>query len=282
MSQKRKVLMTGACGVVSSLLMSDLQDRYDLRLTDVRPPDSNDPVFEHLQIADLVDSNRDSYRHLFEGVDTVIHNAFVGYGAKDVGAAQFEHEFANVRMAHNIYQTALEENVARVVMTSSNHASDYYETLLLDHRLDSIGPETQNRAHSYYGWAKDSYEHLGFLFALGRWTGRSLPNVQIRIGGPRETDLENCEPGDLRTMRRALAAYLSQRDLNQLYVRSIETESILDKHGVPFQIFYGISGNTHAFWSIVNARKVIGYAPQDNSEERFAGLIHRHLTAAGC
>ncbi len=49
---------------------------------------------------------------------------------------------------------------------------------------------------------------------------------------------------------------------------------------MPFQIFYGISGNAHNFWSIVNARKVIGYAPEDNSEVRFADEIARHLAAA--
>ena len=54
-------------------------------------------------------------------------------------------------------------------------------------------------------------------------------------------------------MRRALGAYLSARDLTQLVVKSIETEDIRDEHGVPFQVFYGISGNSHAFWSIANA-----------------------------
>ena len=68
--------------------------------------------------------------------------------------------------------------------------------------------------------------------------------------------------------------------MQQLFVKSIETEDIRDAHGVPFQIFYGISANTHAFWSIVNARNVIGYAPQDNSEIRFAGVIANHIAAA--
>ena len=49
---------------------------------------------------------------------------------------------------------------------------------------------------------------------------------------------------------------------------------------MPFQIFYGISDNPHAFWSIANARQVIGYAPEDNSERRFADEIARHLAAA--
>ena len=104
--------------------------------------------------------------------------------------------------------------------------------------------------------------------------------MQIRIGGPRETDLERAEPGNMRQVRRGLAVYLSRRDLVQLIVKSIETADIRDRHGVPFQVFYGISGNSHAFWSIANARRVIGYAPQDNSELRFREHLGRHLAAA--
>ena len=50
----------------------------------------------------------------------------------------------------------------------------------------------------------------------------------------------------------------------------VQGENIEDENGVPFQIFYGISDNSHKFWSITNARKVIGYAPEDNSAFRFA------------
>ncbi|MCA9985522.1 MAG: hypothetical protein KDE59_14550, partial [Anaerolineales bacterium] len=60
----------------------------------------------------------------------------------------------------------------------------------------------------------------------------------------------------------------------------IEAEDIRDENGVPFQIFYGVSGNHHNFWSIANARKVIGYAPEDNSELRFASWIQKHIAAA--
>jgi hypothetical protein len=86
--------------------------------------------------------------------------------------------------------------------------------------------------------------------------------------------------GDLRCVRRALAVYISQRDMSQLFIKSIETEDIRDERGVPFQIFYGISNNPHAFWSIVNARQVIGYEPQDNSETKFASLVMEHIQAA--
>ena len=191
---------------------------------------------------------------------------------------------ANLQMAYNIYQTSLEAGVRRVVMASSNHAADYFEPLILDQQLDMVDPNQRALSDNYYGWAKESYEHLGFVFAVGRQATGSgnaqpLENIQLRIGGPREDDLDNLTPGDMRRVRRALAAYLSERDLVQLVVRSVEAQDIRDEHGVPFQIFYGISGNSHAFWSIANARRIVGYEPQDNSEIKFADKVAMHIKA---
>src|SRR5204863_9336846 len=76
---------------------------------------------------------------------------------------------------------------------------------------------------------------------------------------------------------RDLGAYISPRDLTQLIVKSIETPNIEDEHGIPFQSFYGISDNARAFWSIVNARRVIGDAPEDDSELSFADDIRQYL-----
>ena len=50
-----------------------------------------------------------------------------------------------------------------------------------------------------------------------------------------------------------------------------------DLAGVQLFVFYSISGNTRASWSIVNARKVIGYEPEDDSELTFADEIRAHL-----
>ena len=46
---------------------------------------------------------------------------------------------------------------------------------------------------------------------------------------------------------------------------------------MPFHIFYGVSNNARKFWSITNARRVIGYEPEDDSEVRFAPDIPRLL-----
>jgi len=69
--------------------------------------------------------------------------------------------------------------------------------------------------------------------------------------------------------------------MQQLFVRSIETTWIEDQWDVPFQVFYGISNNTRAFWSIANGRRIIGYDPEDDSELTYAADIQRLLISRG-
>jgi hypothetical protein len=120
------------------------------------------------------------------------------------------------------------------------------------------------------------------MYATGA-LGRKVENVQIRIGAPREIQASTFFPngpgtdGDAVRYKRDLGAYISPRGLTQLVVKSIETPDIENEHGIPLQIFYGISGNARAFWSSVNARRVIGYAPEDHAEIRFADEIRQYL-----
>ncbi len=290
MSEKRKVVITGASGYIASLLLPAFRERYDLTLLDVRTTDRDGNEVEGVQIADLTQRDREVYRHHFRGADAVVHLGFTRAEDKSDPVQDFYAELANVEMAFHVYQTGQEEGVRRVVVASSNHAADYYEPLILDKKWDIVTPEMRPFSDNFYGWAKEAYEHLGFVFAVGRMQFRGvdiendapnrLENVQVRIGGPREDDIDRIEPGDLRRMIRGLGVYISQRDLQQLFIKSIETEDINDEEGVPFQVFYGISGNSQAFWSIVNARKVIGYEPEDNSEYRFSDQMHSHIKAA--
>lgn len=265
MQNRRKILITGAAGYIAGRMLPAFRERYELVLLDVRTTNRQGEEVENLQIVDVSNPDRDLYRHYFERVDAVVHCAFKGGG--------FESELKNIQMAYNIYRTSLEMGVRRVVVCSSNHAADYYERLIWKGKWDFVTPEMRPLSDNFYGWAKESYEHLGFVFANGDTRGRILQNVQIRIGAPRETDLDKITADNYQKMHRALGAYLSQRDQAQLFVKSIETENIEDENGVPFQIFYGISDNSHKFWSITNARKVIDYIPEDNSAFSFAQRI---------
>ena len=272
MENRRKVLITGASGYIAGRMLPEFRQRYNLVLLDVKTTNRQGEAVEGVQIAELTDPNRDAYKHHFEGVDAVVHCAFKG--------GSFENELANIQMAYNLYQTCLETGVRRVVVCSSNHAADYYERLIWADKWDVVTPETRPLSDNFYGWAKEAYEHLGFVFATGHVDGQELENVQLRIGGPRETDMANSSADDLKAMHRGLGAYLSIRDQVQLFVKSIETENIEDENGIPFQIFYGISDNSHKFWSIANARKVIGYTPEDDSQLRFADRLAELLQQA--
>src|SRR5438094_71156 len=111
------------------------------------------------------------------------------------------------------------------------------------------------------------------VFATGKVDGKKLEVVQWRIDGPRDDDIEHVKPGDIKVMHRALGAYLSRRDQVQQAIRMVETPDIEDENGVPFLIVYGISGNTHRFWSLASAKTKIGYEPQDDSQVNFADAI---------
>jgi hypothetical protein len=141
---------------------------------------------------------------------------------------------------------------------------------------DRVGPEDYPRPDNFYGWAKAAYESLGFLYACGS-LGRKLEVIQLRIVVPREVDAEKFRDLPKERYIRDLTGYISERDLQQLFTKSIDTPNIDDEYGVPFHIFYGVSNNARTFWSIANARKVIGYQPHDDSEARFAADIARML-----
>ena len=276
---KRKVLITGGTGYIAGRMLSELRQRYDLTILDIKDTNREGEKVEDVIITDLLDKDRDNYRQYFQGVDSVVHCGFIGSASQ--AHRQFWKELDNVAMCYNIYQTCVEEGVRRAVVCSSNHAADFYERLIWQDKMEFVTPDMIPLSDNYYGWAKISYESLGFVFATGAMTdGIRLENVQLRIGGPRETDIEGLGASDLKRVHRALGAYLSLRDQVQLIVKSIEAEDIADEKGVPFQIFYGISDNTHRFWSIQNARDVIGYAPEDDSQTRFANQISGMLAAA--
>lgn len=272
MTTPRKILLTGATGVVAGQLRPALADRYDLRMIDVRDTDRDGTAVPGVEIVDLLEATDDVVTELFTGVDTVVHCGYVRPGPEPT----YAEERRNVDMMQRVLEVATASGVRRVVAASTNQASRWYEQPWFAGRIDRVGPEDYPRPDTFYGWAKVAYESLGFLYACGS-LGRQVEVVQIRIVCPREIDAADFEGRPLQRYLRDIAGYISERDLQQLFTKSIDAESVADSYGVPFQIFYGVSGNARTFWSITNAREVIGYAPEDDSEVKFADDIARML-----
>ena len=270
-----RVLLTGATGYIAGQLLPAFRERYDLTLLDVRGEDRSGNRIERVEIADLLDGDPTSLKRLFSDADVVVHTGHHKPSGTDP-QSQYDGERRNLDMMQRVYQLALESGVRRVVAASTNQAAKWYEQPYYRGLKDRVSPEDYPRPDNFYGWAKAAYESLGFLYACGS-LGRKLEVIQLRIVVPREIDAEAFVDEPPERYVRELAGYISERDLQQLFCRSVEAAEIEDEYGVPFHIFYGVSNNARKFWSITNARKVIGYEPQDDSEIRFAADINRLL-----
>jgi len=296
---KKKVVVIGAAGFLAGRALPVFRERYDLVLLDVHTRNRAGEVVDGVQVTDLTDMNRDVYREHFKGADVVVHCGaarssrlspqqttkseestgkadlrFQGRPLSRGDDVGFDMQMQNIQMMYNIYQTCVEEGVKRVVALSSNHASDFYEHLIWSKQMGYVTPEMKARSDNYYGWGKGAYESLGFTFAAGAITGLDfVEGIQLRIGSPREDDADSFSRDRPEEMHRGLGGYLSARDQVQLMVKSIDADDIRDENGVPFQIFYGISDNTHKFWDLSNARRVIGYDPEDDSSVKFGNRV---------
>lgn len=294
---RRTVVVTGAAGYIAAQLLPALRERYELRLVDVRRDDRQGQPVEGVVVHNLHAPDLEAHRPLFRGAYAAVHLAY--HRPRDRRDRGYLDERENLDLAYHVLQLALEEGLDRVVVASSNHAADWYERLVHAGQKDMVYPDERPLSYGWYGWAKATYEHMGFLYAQGavtgaggsmvadgapgialpRQAGRKLGVVLVRIGAPRDLALTEYT-GRVAAFKRDLGAYVSPRDLAQLFCKSLEAPNLEDEHGVPFQIFYGISDNTRAFWSIANTRRVIGYAPQDDSELKYAALIDRLLSEA--
>jgi len=270
--QRKKVLLTGATGYIAGQLLPELRDTYALRLFDVRETNRDGKRVDGVEIVDLLETDRATLEDLFAGVDTVVHTGYLRPRPDHV----YEDERRNVDMMQRVYDVALATGVRRVVAASTNQAAKWYEQPYHAGLRDRVDPEDYPRPDTFYGWAKAAYESLGFLYACGT-LGRKLEVIQIRIVAPREIDAGDFDEASKAQYIRDLTGYVSPRDLSQLFRKSIDTPAIEDAYGVPFHIFYGVSNNARTFWSLVNARQVIGYQPEDDSEIRFAADIARLL-----
>lgn len=290
-----RVLMTGATGYIADQLLPTFRDRYQTVLVDVKAENRQGERVDDVAVVDLIDTDRSKYAHLFDGVDAVVH---LGYKRRSGDPLElFYDENQNVTMAYNVLRCAYEAGVPRVAIASSNHAADWYEhNLIHTGQMEVLDPYKLPLSDNFYGWAKATYEHLGFLFANGLGSfndasgrqshtanlasGRQMGVVMVRIGAPRHLDI-NLYTDDLANYKRDLGAYISPRDLTQLFVKAIEAPNIDNEHGIPWQVVYGISNNTRAFWSLSNAREVLGYAPEDDSEVVYAEDVRRLLIEPG-
>ena len=253
MAERKKILITGAAGLVGGVLRDGLIGDYEVSGVDIRPADG----FDASIVADTTDL--EAVVSAYEGVDTVIDLASVPDQDSpwDVVYAN------NLPSTYNALEAARRAGARRVIFASSNHATGNYEDDepyasivagkyegLEPGNFPLIGVDMPIRPDGPYGIGK------AFGEAAGRYYSdrHGLSVICLRIG------TLNREGRPL--VPRHFATLLSHRDLVQLASRCIEAPD-----AVRFAIFYGVSGNTWRFWDISNSRELIGYDPEDDAEQ---------------
>jgi uronate dehydrogenase len=226
----KTVLITGATGDVGTHLSRELAGKYKLRLSDKRPLKApRGQTFVKADISKMADCLR-----ITKGVDAIVHLG--GYSVEGPWEGILQ---ANIIGCYNVFEAARRNGVKRILFPTSNHAVGFYRRdQTIDHRV-YIKPDSR------YGVSKVFGEALGSLYA----DKYGMEVYMMRIG--------NVNPRPLD--KRRLAIWFSPRDLAQLVSIGI------DHPGIKFEIVYGISKNTRAWYDNSNAFR-LGYRPQDDSE----------------
>ena len=243
--QLPRLFITGINGLIGSILRKGLDRAFDIYGLDCAGPFS-DRVFEanireYDQIADVV--------RRIGPFEYLTHLAANPRADADWDSVLND----NIVGTRNVFEAAREFGVRRVVFASSNHVTGAYEGFEPDQHLHEehdprlITIEDPIRPDGYYGVSKAFGEALARYYCA-RW---GTEFVCLRIG--------SVLPDDNPTVsKRFRKTWLSHRDLVQLVEKGL-------KSNLTFGIYYGVSNNKGAFWDISNARRELGYSPEDDA-----------------
>jgi nucleoside-diphosphate-sugar epimerase len=244
------VLVTGASGLIGSILWEPLAREHDLRGIDLRS--------DRTRGIDRGDVRRTrSLRGIFQGVEAVVDLATgsrVDLSWRDVQS--------DIRGRVNVLEAALAQGVQRYVFASSNHVTGMYEleqpySQIAAGRYEGldpvtiplIGPEWPTRPDSPYGVGKACAEIASRHYA----ERYGISCLCLRIGTVRRD-------GRPHTVR-DYATLLTKPDLVRLVDCALRAPLTL-RHGV----YYGVSANKWRFWDITNAREQLEFEPHDDAE----------------
>jgi nucleoside-diphosphate-sugar epimerase len=266
MQRRLRVLVTGAAGLIGSLLQERLLDRYQLSGVDRTRIRGAGLTTANLSVANLARRGRRTER-VFRDVDVVVDLA----GVSDFDAPWNVVRDNNLPVTMNVLEAARQSGARRVVYASSNHVTGLYErddpyARIVQGDIASLDPQLVPLITAGHPIRPDGPYALGKAFgeAAARYYAEEhgLSVICLRIG--------TCNRTGRPERPRHFATLLTHDDLARLVVAAIEAPDELH-----FGVFYGVSANTWRFWDISDARETLGYEPQDDAEAWRPGITER-------
>ncbi|HYE05733.1 MAG TPA: NAD(P)-dependent oxidoreductase [Planctomycetota bacterium] len=247
----RSVLVTGAAGRIGSYFAEHAQRRYRLRLM-VQTEDQVERVarFGETVVCQLDDL--EGLKQACAGIDTVLHLA----ADPDAEAVWRDLLRDNIIGCYHAFVAAKSAGCRRVIFASSVHAVSGYRADVQVKTQDPVNPG------DLYGVTKCFGEALGRYMA----EQEGLSVIAVRIGAFQSDEVAR-RPDSIHL----LDAFVSQRDLHQLFCKAIDADNLR------FAIFHGLSDNRFKRLDISDARELLGYAPEDDATELNPQVEPLHL-----
>ena len=269
----KRVLVTGVYGLIAGAVYEKLRaqpDVYDVHGLARRRVNSDRSAHDRkLEIPEdrfhLVDlEDLAGLERAVEGMDVVVQMA-----ADPRPEASWENVLkSNIIGAFNVFEAANTAGVQRVVFASSIMASWGYQLeepykAIAERRFEGLSEEEVKPVT--HEWPA---RPTGLYPASKMW-GEALARVYVDVHEMSVIVLRigwvNAE--DYPSKLGLAPIWFSQRDVVQLVERAIHAPDDLR-----FDTFYGVSNNRWRWVDIEHAREVLGYIPQDSSEERLDSL----------
>lgn len=229
------VLLTGAAGRVATALRPALRGKFRVRLLDVRAPADVEQKTEEVVVGDIRDG--DAMRAAATGCAAIVHLAAIPNDAPHDDLLE-----VNFRGMYNVLEAARAAGSRRFVFASTNHVTGFYPTEVV------VRPDMPVRPDGLYGASKAYGEALARLFHDETGLGVAI----VRIGSSLTT------PNAARNAH----TWLSDGDLQRLVLACLGAPEL------DWEVVYGGSANTASYWDDADARRRIGYVPQDSADGR--------------
>ncbi|MDD3818374.1 MAG: NAD(P)-dependent oxidoreductase [Bacteroidales bacterium] len=161
MDNRQSVLITGGSGRIGKFIVNNLKDYYKVVVYDTKKPKQSDVDFIEGDLRDL-----DKFRQVTKNIDNIIHLA--AYFTDRVMPSYSEGWDVNSTGTFNVFESAVRNNVKKVVYASSICATGIATWVTSDHGLEYFPVDEKHhcRPENLYGVTKLLAEKLAWMYAI--------------------------------------------------------------------------------------------------------------------